>query len=145
MKTSHSSRARVAFLGLAPLVVTAFVVAPACGNNNNAAPPTPTSTATASSSGSQSGASTSTSSTSGGGGAGGAGSSTASSSSGGTGGGDGGPPCVSDGGATGCYSCPPQTNSQFLNACASATDQCTHFNNVTRLPFYDGGTLPPAP
>ncbi len=55
---------------------------------------------------------------------------------------DGGAACVSDGGATSCYSCPPQTNEQFLNACAPNGDQCTHFDNATGLPFWDGGALP---
>ncbi len=141
MKTLRPShRARLVLFGLPAVLGLVASVVPACSSSNPAPP------------GTSSSVSSTTSSSSGGtGGGGGAGTSSASSagtggattsSSGGTGGGDAGPPCVSDGGATGCYSCPPATNEQFLNACAPNGDQCTHFDNATQLPFWDGGALP---
>jgi hypothetical protein len=47
--------------------------------------------------------------------------------------------CVAD---SGCWSCPPLQSdaATFLNHCTSA--QCVPFDNLTRLPGYDGG-LPP--
>ena len=141
MKTPRLSyQTRLALLGLPALAALVIGLAPAC-SSTNPAPPTSASSST----------SGSTSSSSGGGGAGGATtSSSASTTASGTGGastssssgGDGGPACVSDGGATGCYSCPPTTNDQFLNACAPNGDQCTHFDNASKLPFWDGGALP---
>jgi hypothetical protein len=60
-------------------------------------------------------------------------------------GGDAGPgACVPDATADGCFIC-PQTNSQILNQCSPSGDQCIPFSNPTRLPFWDGGMLPPAP
>lgn len=55
---------------------------------------------------------------------------------------DTGPPedaaaCTAD---SGCWSCTPQTTTEFLNQCTSS--QCSPFNNATRLPDYDG-SLPP--
>src|SRR5579871_5852459 len=131
-------RARLALLALGALALALAGASPACSNDNQAPPPPGTT---------GSGASTTTTNTTGG-------STTTTTSTtttagtGGTGGGtadagpDSGPPCVSDGGATGCFSCPPQTNAQFLNACTSSSDQCTHFDNTSRLPFWDGGPLP---
>jgi hypothetical protein len=45
--------------------------------------------------------------------------------------------CATDGG---CYKCTPTTNAEFLNQCT--TSSCSPFNNIQRLPNYDGG-LPP--
>jgi hypothetical protein len=55
---------------------------------------------------------------------------------------DAGPPedavaCTAD---SGCWSCTPQTPTEFLNQCTSS--QCSPFNNAQRLPDYDG-SLPP--
>lgn len=117
-------------------------LSPACSSNNPAPPGT---------GGSSTSSTTTTSSSTGTGGAGDAGTSSSSSGTGGsgTGGGDAGgdasidaEPCVSDGGDAGCYSCPPGTTDQFLNQCAPGGDQCTHFDNATQLPFWDGGALP---
>ena len=71
------------------------------------------------------------------------GSSTSSSAASGTGGGGtGGAPPNCDG-PNGCYSCPPKTGNQFLNACTNS--QCSPFDNVARLPLYNNGNLPPIP
>jgi hypothetical protein len=45
--------------------------------------------------------------------------------------------CAADGG---CWSCTPETTSEFLNQCSGS--QCSPFVNAQRLPNYDGG-LPP--
>jgi hypothetical protein len=139
MKTHRPSHAtRIAFFTLPALVALAVGAAPACSTSNPAPPTSGSSTSVSSSSGAG-GSSTASSSSSSSSGSGGGGAS--SSSSGGTGG-DAGAPCVSDGGDAGCYSCPPTTTNQFLNACAPGGDQCTHFDNATQLPFWDGGALP---
>jgi hypothetical protein len=46
--------------------------------------------------------------------------------------------CATD---AGCWSCTPSTTGEFLNQCTAS--QCTPFNNLQRLPDYDGGALPP--
>lgn len=46
--------------------------------------------------------------------------------------------CTAD---SGCWSCTPTTEPQFLNQCTSST--CVPFDNLSRLPGYDGGALPP--
>jgi hypothetical protein len=46
-------------------------------------------------------------------------------------------------GEAGCWSCAPTSTTEFLNQCTSS--QCTPFNNLQRLPDYDGGALPPLP
>jgi hypothetical protein len=46
-------------------------------------------------------------------------------------------------GQSNCYSCTPHDTDQFLNHCTDA--QCAPFDNVTRLPLYNGGNLPPVP
>lgn len=45
--------------------------------------------------------------------------------------------CTAD---SGCWSCTPQTPTEFLNQCTSS--QCSPFVNAQRLPDYDG-SLPP--
>lgn len=45
--------------------------------------------------------------------------------------------CTAD---SGCWSCSPQTPTEFLNQCTSS--QCSPFVNAQRLPDYDG-SLPP--
>jgi hypothetical protein len=140
MKTRRLSYpTRLALLCLPAAAALVVGLAPGCSSSNPSPPSSGTSSSSSSGAGGAGGASTSASSTtttaSGTGGGG-------TSSSGGTGGGDGGPACVPDGGATGCYSCPPKTNDEFLNACAPNGDQCTHFDNATSLPFWDGGALP---
>jgi hypothetical protein len=42
----------------------------------------------------------------------------------------------------GCWNCLPQTDPQFLNHCAGTGVQCAPFDNLSRLPGYDGGALP---
>ena len=42
----------------------------------------------------------------------------------------------------GCWNCAPQKNIEFLNQCAGTGVTCAPFNNLTRLPGYDGGALP---
>jgi hypothetical protein len=56
---------------------------------------------------------------------------------GGSGGGTGGD-CT---GAANCYNCAPKKPDQFLNHCTDAT--CAPFDDVARLPRYNGGNLPP--
>jgi hypothetical protein len=144
MKTSPSSQsARLTFLALPLLTAVAFAVGPACSSASNPAPPGTSSVSSTASSGAT-GTGGATSSTTGTGGTA-SGTGGATSGTGGTGGTgfDAGPPCVSDGGDAGCYSCPPTNTNEFLNACAGSTDQCTHFDNATRLPAWDGGALPP--
>jgi hypothetical protein len=46
--------------------------------------------------------------------------------------------CGADGG---CWNCTPATAQEFLNQCTSS--QCTPFDNLQRLPDWDGGALPP--
>jgi hypothetical protein len=46
--------------------------------------------------------------------------------------------CAAD---AGCWSCTPSTTAEFLNQCTAS--QCTPFDNLQRLPDYDGGALPP--
>jgi hypothetical protein len=123
-------RAKLAVLALIALASVAFGV-PACGGDDNPRPPTSSSTGDTTSS--------TTSSTSAGTGGSGGGT-TSTSTSGGTGGGDAGPNCD---GPNGCYSCAPQTTTQYLNACTNA--QCSPFDNVARLPLYNNGNLPPIP
>lgn len=52
------------------------------------------------------------------------------------------PNCV---GTDGCFSasCTPQTTADFLNRCTDAS--CAPFDNVARLPLFNGGSLPPLP
>lgn len=122
------------FRHLALLAVTAFATAnaiTACSSGDN---PTPPDTNFTTSSG------TTTSATGTGGAGGGETSSSAATGTGG--GGTGGAPPNCDG-PNGCYSCPPKTGTQFLNACTGS--QCSPFDNVARLPLYNNGTLPPIP
>jgi hypothetical protein len=42
----------------------------------------------------------------------------------------------------GCWNCIPQTNTEFLNQCAGTGITCVPFDNLGRLPGYDGGALP---
>src|SRR5699024_5611737 len=101
------------FAGLALTFATAIT---ACSSETNQRPPDndfTTSSATSSSS---------TSAT----GTGGAGGGSTSSVTGAGGGGTGGAPPNCDG-PNGCYSCPPKTGNQFLNACTGS--QCSPFNN----------------
>jgi len=42
----------------------------------------------------------------------------------------------------GCWNCTPQMNVEFLNQCAGTGVTCAPFNNLARLPGYDGGALP---
>jgi hypothetical protein len=147
MKTHHpphtSHPLRIAGLALAMVTVTALAAVPACGNSNPVPPGTSSSVAGSSGATTGTGGSSTTgsgaSTTSGTGGA--TTSGTGGATTVGTGGNDAGPPCVPDGGATGCYSCPPTTTDEFLNACA-ANDQCSHFDNTARIPGWDGGPLP---
>jgi hypothetical protein len=46
--------------------------------------------------------------------------------------------CAADGG---CWSCTPASTPEFLNQCTSS--ECSPFDNLQRLPDYDGGSLPP--
>lgn len=46
--------------------------------------------------------------------------------------------CTAD---SGCWTCTPTTALQFLNQCTAST--CVPFDNLARLPNYDGGALPP--
>jgi hypothetical protein len=55
---------------------------------------------------------------------------------------DAAPPCTSALTDAGCYVC-PSTSPQFLNQCSGVGVQCSGFNNLTRLPNYDGGALAP--
>jgi hypothetical protein len=48
-------------------------------------------------------------------------------------------------GADACYACTPFSYSQFLNACAPASDVCTPFNNGRVTLMYPDGGLPPVP
>jgi hypothetical protein len=142
--TVHLHARTFTLLGLATLALILSSAAPACSSNNQAPPSTSTNSTTATGGGTTTTSTTSTTSsttttTTGTGGTGGG------SADGGPDSGDAGPPCVSDGGTTGCFSCPPQTNAQFLTQCAPSGDQCTSFDNAARLPFWDGGALPPAP
>ena|SRR6516165_10333652 len=43
----------------------------------------------------------------------------------------------------GCWNCAPQNNAEFLNQCAAVGITCAPFDNLARLPGYDGGGLPP--
>ncbi len=115
---------------LAALASASAAVISACSSESNPKPPDTEFTTSSST----------TTSATGTGGAGGGG--TSSSSATGTGGGGTGGAANCDG-PNGCYSCPPKTGSQFLNACTSA--QCSPFNNVARLPLYNNGNLPPIP
>jgi hypothetical protein len=55
---------------------------------------------------------------------------------------DGAAACTSALTDAGCYTC-PSTGTQFLNQCSALNVQCSGFNNLARLPNYDGGALPP--
>jgi hypothetical protein len=55
---------------------------------------------------------------------------------------DAAPACTSALSDAGCYVC-PGTTVQFLNQCSATGVQCTGFNNLSRLPSYDGGALAP--
>ena len=112
---------------LAALVGASAAAISACSSESNPKPPDTTFT-------------TSSSTTTGAGGAGGG--SSSSSSATGTGG-DGSGGAANCDGPNGCYSCPPKTGSQFLNACTST--QCSPFDNGKRLPLYNNGNLPPIP
>lgn len=122
----RSHRRAALFAILVSAGATAFV---ACSSESNPTPPDTTFTTSAST----------TTSATGTGGAGGG--STSSSSATGTGGAGGAPPECN--GPNGCYACPPKTGNQFLNACTSS--QCSPFDDVARLPLYNGGNLPPIP
>lgn len=121
--------------GFAALLWAAAALA-GCGNDNPQPPTT------------SSGVFTGGSENSGGGGA--AGSNSGGSNAGGSN--TGGAAGSSSGGSAGsencagpndCYACPPKVDEQFLNACTAA--QCAPFDNVTRLPLYNNGNLPPLP
>jgi hypothetical protein len=113
---------------LAALVCVSAAAISACSSESNPKPPDTEFTTSSST----------TTSATGTGGAGGGG--TSSSSATGTGGSGGAQSCD---GPNGCYSCPPKTGAQFLNACT--TTQCSPFDNVKRLPLYNNGNLPPIP
>jgi hypothetical protein len=108
-------------LHIAALTIGLFSSVAACDDSEN---PTPTS---------------STFTTSTGPGAGGNGGNGGSGDGGNAGGGTGGD-CTS---AEGCWDCAPTQNVHFLNACTDAA--CSPFDNVARLPLYNGGDLPPIP
>jgi hypothetical protein len=111
------------------VLFSAFAIAiTACSSESNPKPPDTNFTTSSGTSSSATGT----------GGAGGG--SASSSSATGTGGAGGAPNCD---GPNGCYSCPPKTGAQLLNACT--TSQCSPFDNVARLPLYNNGTLPPIP
>jgi hypothetical protein len=132
-------------LRAAPFAGAIFAIATAiaaCSSESNPKPPDNNFTT---SSGTTSGSDSTTTSASGTGGDGSATSSTGSSASTGTGaggGGTGGAPPSCDG-VNGCYSCPPKTGNQLLNACTGS--QCSPFDNVARLPLYNSGNLPAIP
>jgi hypothetical protein len=119
----------------------------ACGDGGNPEPPgtTTTTDTTTSSTSATGGTGTGGSTSSGGGGSTGGTTSSGGGGTGGTvttgGGGTGGAPNCD--GPNGCYSCKPTVDVQFLNACTNA--QCSPFDNVARLPLYNGGNLPPVP
>lgn len=119
---------------VAAAALTSILVVVACGSDDETNAPTNFTTSATSSTSSTSGT--------GGGGAGG-GDATTSTTASGTGGGGGQGGGVNCDDPSGCYDCPPVTNDQHLNACTDA--QCTPFDNVARLPLYNGGNLPPVP
>lgn len=108
---------------VAVVLATPFVAVACDSTNDNPKPPTFTTSASSSSSGQ--------------GGAGGAGGNGGEAGAAGAG---GSPNCA---GPNGCYACPPKETDQYLNACTDS--QCSPFDNVTRLPLYNGGNLPPLP
>ena len=140
--TGHPHVRTFALTAFGTLVLVLSSTAPACSSSNPAPPSSSTNTTTAT------GGSTTTTTTSS--------TSSTSTTTTGTGGGspdsgpdsgdagEAGPPSCAPDGGTGCFTC-PQTNNQILNQCAPSGDQCTHFDNATRLTFWDGGALPPAP
>lgn len=138
MKIHASSRTvRLAAVSLLFSVLGVAAAMPACSNSNEAPPGITGGGASPTTSTPGTGGSTATTTTD-----------STSSTSSDDGGGqivDAGPPCVPEGGPGDCYSCPPQTDEQILNSCVPAGDQCTHFDNAARLPFWDGGALPAPP
>ena len=143
-RTARPETVRIATLATLALSLAALT-APACGGDDNPKPSSSSSSSTTSS-GTGGAATTSTPGT-GGTGTGGAATTSstgtggaATTSSTGTGGGDAGQSCT---GTDGCYACPPQTTSEFLNGCTNA--QCSPFDNVARLPLYNNGNLPSLP
>lgn len=126
----------------ASVIFTLGAAIAACSSESNPKPPDNNFTTS-------SGSTSATSSASGTGGAGGgststsSGSSTSSTSATGTGGGGTGGAPPNCNGPNDCYSCPPKTGNQFLNACTGS--QCSPFDNVARLPLYNNGNLPPIP
>ena len=129
------SRRRAALFAGALFVVAGVIAA--CSSESNPKPPDNEFTTSS--------GTTSTSASGTGGAGGGATASSGSSTSTATGtggGGTGGVPPNCDG-PSGCYSCPPKTGNQFLNACTNS--QCSPFDNVARLPLYNNGNLPAIP
>jgi hypothetical protein len=120
----RSHRRAALFAGL----VFTFAVA-ACSSETNQKPPDNNFTTSS--------ATSSSTSATGTGGAGGGGTSSVTG-----GGGTGGAPPNCDG-PNGCFSCPPKTGNQLLNACTGS--QCSPFDNVARLPLYNNGNLPAIP
>jgi hypothetical protein len=135
------------FLGAALLVSGAL---PACSSQNQQ-PPTLTTSGTGASGGT--GGTSAGGTSSGGGGTGGTstggtggtgtGGTAGAGGTGGTGGDTTGSTSTNCDGPNGCFACAPQANKEFLNACTNA--QCSPFDNVARLPLYNGGNLPPVP
>jgi hypothetical protein len=134
----RSTRRAALFAGV---ILTIGAAIAACSSDSNPAPPNNFTTSsgassTASSSASGTGGSDSTSTTTT------TGTTSATGTGGAGGGGTGGAPPNCDG-PNGCYSCPPKTGDQFLNACTGS--QCSPFDNVARLPLYNNGNLPAIP
>jgi hypothetical protein len=136
---ASSANLRIASLVALGLVAPAALVV-ACSSSS--ANPTPMTVYTTP--GDDGGDATTTEPTEGGG-------NTSPEASAGDGGGDGGTPdaasdaapaCTSALSDAGCYVC-PGTTAQFLNQCSATGVQCTGFNNLSRLPNYDGGALAP--
>ena len=134
-------KTRAYFQGLGGLVraaaifTVALTLSAGCGDGDN---PSPTGSFTGGNGGT--------------GGTGGAGGTGAGTTSQGGAGGTGGTTSQGGGGAgggqdcdgpDGCYDCKPTSNVQHLNACTDA--QCSKFDDVARLPLYNGGDLPALP
>ena len=138
--TVHLHARTLALIGLATLALILSSATPAC-SSNNAAPPSTTSnssTTTSSGGGTTTTTTSTTTTTTGTGGTGGG------SADGGPDSGEAGPPCVSDGGATGCFSCPPQNNAQFLTQCAPSGDPVHHTSTTPRGAALPGRRRAPA-
>lgn len=128
----------------ASVIFTIATAIAACSSESNPKPPDNNFTTSSGSTSGSDATSTTTTSASGTGGSSATSStgSSASSTTGAGGGGTGGAPPNCDG-VNGCYSCPPKTGNQLLNACTGA--QCSPFDNVARLPLYNNGNLPAIP